>query len=187
MFLEGAGLCVHVPVPSQRCPAIQHPWHGSFFMVQAPSSRAFSGSWSKHSCPVELSVWVLCWVGSVSLFLTLDPDLSLSRQAHWMMPENVLMGIRRELGLAMFFSVSCPCELRPAILDFWAREHGSGQGPASNLQWGETSLEDNASTCRRQTNGCGAQRRSHKQDKGQTRAGGQSAPKFPDSAGDTWI
>lgn len=59
------------------------------------------------------------------------------------MPENVLMGIRRELGLAMFFSVSCPCELSADVLDFWVREHGSGQGLTSNLQWGETSLEGN--------------------------------------------
>lgn len=49
------------------------------------------------------------------------------------MPENVLMGIRRELGLAMFFSVSCPCELSADVLDFWVREHGSGQGLTSNL------------------------------------------------------
>lgn len=85
------------------------------------------------------------WVGSVSFFLgllPLDPDLPLSWQAHWVMPENVLMGIRRGLSLAILFSVFCPWELRPAILDFWAREHGSGQGPASNLQWGETSLEN---------------------------------------------
>lgn len=89
-----------------------------------------------------------------------------------MMPENVLMGIRRGLGLATSFSISCPYELSPAILDFWAREHGSGQGPASNLQRGETSLEDNqgpdsASAVERQTNCCGVQRRSHKEDRGQ--------------------
>lgn len=50
-----------------------------------------------------------------------------------MTPENVLMGIRRGLDLAVLSSLSCPCGWNPAILDFWDREHGSGQGPASNL------------------------------------------------------
>lgn len=109
-----------------------------------------------------------------------------------MMPENVLMGIRRELGLVMLFSVSCPCELNADILDFWAREHGSGQGPASNLQWGETSLEGNQgldllSTVKRQTNCCREQRWSYKEDSGQIIRGGHCAPRLSDSGGDAWI
>lgn len=106
-----------------------------------------------------------------------------------MMPEKVLMGIRRELGLAMFFSVSCLCELSDDILDFWAREHGSGQGPTSNLQWGESSLEGNQgpdlpSTFKRQTDCCREQRWSYKEDRGQIREGGHRAPRFSDSGGD---
>lgn len=52
------------------------------------------------------------------------------------MPENVLMGIRRGLALALFLSISCWWELSPSTLDFWVLEHGSGQGATSNL-WGE--------------------------------------------------
>lgn len=88
-----------------------------------------------QSCRVELglalavgvSVWG--WWGSVSFLLGL-----LSLQAHWTMPENVLMGIRRGLGVALVASISCcPCKLSHGALDFWAPEHGSGQGATSNL------------------------------------------------------
>lgn len=57
-------------------------------------------------------------------------------RVHWMMPENVLMGIRRGLALALFLSISCWWELSPSTLDFWVPEHGSGQGATSNL-WAE--------------------------------------------------
>lgn len=50
------------------------------------------------------------------------------------MPENVLMGIRRGLALALVLSISCPCELSHEALGFWALEHGSGQGATSNLR-----------------------------------------------------
>lgn len=51
-----------------------------------------------------------------------------------MIPENVLMGIRRGLDVAWVVSISfCPYELRHDILDFWVLEHGSGHGPTSNL------------------------------------------------------
>lgn len=109
-----------------------------------------------------------------------------------MTPENVLMGIRRGLDLAVFFSASCPCGWNPAILDFWAREHGSGQGPASNLQWGETSLEDypqgrdTPGTLKRQTDCCLVQRKGHKEDRGQIREGGHRTPRFSDRE-DAWI
>lgn len=63
-----------------------------------------------------------------------DSALPLPLQAHWTMPENVLMGIRRGLGLALVLSISfCWCELSHSTLDFWAPEHGSGQGATSNL------------------------------------------------------
>lgn len=51
-----------------------------------------------------------------------------------MMPENVLMGMRRGLDVPWVAFISfCPCELSHDVLDFWVLEHGSGQGPTSNL------------------------------------------------------
>lgn len=50
------------------------------------------------------------------------------------MPENVLMGIRRGLGMALVLSISFFwCELSQSALDFWIPEHGSGQRTTSNL------------------------------------------------------
>lgn len=63
-----------------------------------------------------------------------DSALPLTLQAHWTMPENVLMGIRRGLGLALVLSSSFSCcELSHSALDFWTPEHGSGQGATSTL------------------------------------------------------
>ena len=148
MFLEEARLCVHQLTAASSSSLAAAGWpsfitYSLFITIQAPSVP-------KHSLapgPSIAAQWgcqcECCGcIGSGSSFLgllPLDPDRPLSWQAHWMMPENVLMGIRRELGLAMFLSVSCPCELSADVLDFWVREHGSGQGPASNLHWGETS------------------------------------------------
>lgn len=63
-----------------------------------------------------------------------DPAQPLPRWAHWTMPEKVLMGIRRGLGLAWVVSISfCPREVSHDALDFRAPELGSGQGVTSNL------------------------------------------------------
>lgn len=63
-----------------------------------------------------------------------DSAPPLPLQAHWTMPENVLMGIRRGLSSALVLSISfCSCELSHSALDFSAPEHGSGQGATSNL------------------------------------------------------
>jgi hypothetical protein len=62
-----------------------------------------------------------------------------------MRPENVLMGIRRGLGLALVLSISfCPCELSHDVLDFWAPAHGSGQASTSNLWWARDQLRGQA-------------------------------------------
>lgn len=66
-----------------------------------------------------------------------DPAQPLPRWAHWTMPEKVLMGIRRGLGLAWVVSISfCPREVSHDALDFRAPELGSGQGVTSNLRVG---------------------------------------------------
>lgn len=67
----------------------------------------------------------------VSLQLS-DSARPLPLQAHWAMPENVLMGMSRGLGVALVLSASC-CwwELSQSALDFWTP--GSGQGATSNL------------------------------------------------------
>lgn len=76
-------------------------------------------------------------MGSVSFLVgqqLLDSARPLPLRAHWTMPENVLMGMRRGLGLALVPSTSFWwCELSHNALDFWAPEHGSGQGTTSNL------------------------------------------------------
>lgn len=88
-----------------------------------------------------LVVAVSVWGGWGSVSFLSGPPLSDSAilqplWAHWTMPENVLMGIRRGLALALVLSISSWCELSPSTLDFWAPEHGSGQGATSNL-WAE--------------------------------------------------
>lgn len=76
-------------------------------------------------------------MGSVSFLMgqqLSDSACPLPLQAHWMMPENVLMGMRRGLGLVLVLPISfCWCELSQSALDLWTPEHGSGQGATSNL------------------------------------------------------
>lgn len=115
--MQGTGLCV--------CTALPGPSLG-LRVGPAPAPPTASLLYSGHSLVLSVSFLWGRWLSESALPLLL--------QAHWTMPENVLMGIRRGLGLALVLSSSfCCCELSHSALDFWAPEHGSGQEATSNL------------------------------------------------------